>query len=233
MTTFEPRTFTILVVEDNNLSRKSLIGMLFKSGYENILSAADGQSAIEKIAQSHIDLVITDINMPHINGLELIKAIRMGNTKTPPETSIIAVTALSDTKTISTCMRFEIDAFLSKPIKVKDTREQIEQAITAHSELYQQHQYHDVVTDINRESSNATTPHATTNSNQFITLASLAELQAGMTLAGDIFANNGGCLLKAGTLLDSRLVNRLKELSLIIDKHPIRVQLEDMQPEGV
>ena len=49
MATFEPSKFTILVVEDNNLSRKALIGMLFKSGYENILSAPYGRSAIEKI----------------------------------------------------------------------------------------------------------------------------------------------------------------------------------------
>jgi hypothetical protein len=52
-----------------------------------------------------------------------------------------------------------------------------------------------------------------------------------MTLVGDIFANNGGCLLKAGTLLDNRLVKRLRELSSIIDDHPIQVHLEESQAE--
>lgn len=231
MATFEPSKFTILVVEDNNLSRKALIGMLFKSGYENILSAPDGRSAIEKIEHNHIDLIITDINMPHINGLELIKSVRMGQTKAVPETSVIAVTALSDTETISTCMRFEIDAFLPKPITVKDAREQIEQAVTGHTELYQQHLYNDVDTELNSGNETDTLAKPFPDASQITTLQNLYELQAGMTLVGDIFANNGGCLLKAGTLLDNRLVKRLRELSSIIDDHPIQVHLEESQAE--
>ncbi|WP_333003824.1 response regulator [Vibrio coralliilyticus] len=231
MATFEPSKFTILVVEDNNLSRKALIGMLFKSGYENILSAPDGRSAIEKIEHNHIDLIITDINMPHINGLELIKSVRMGQTKAVPETSVIAVTALSDTETISTCMRFEIDAFLPKPITVKDAREQIEQAVTGHTELYQQHLYNDVNTELNSGDETDAQAKPLPDASQITTLQNLYELQSGMTLVGDIFANNGGCLLKAGTLLDNRLVKRLRELSSIIDDHPIQVHLEENQAE--
>ncbi|MDA0119705.1 response regulator [Vibrio sp. T11.5] len=231
MSTFELSKFTILVVEDNNLSRKALIGMLFKSGYENILSAPDGRSAIEKIEHNHIDLIITDINMPHINGLELIKSVRMGQTKATPETSIIAVTALSDTETISTCMRFEIDAFLPKPITVKDAREQIEQAITGHTELYQQHLYSDIDTELNSDNESGKPNTQGSDIGKFTTVQSLHELQAGMTLVGDIFANNGGCLLKAGTLLDNRLVKRLRELQSIIDDHPIRVHLEEDQAQ--
>ncbi|NOH62522.1 response regulator [Vibrio sp. RE88] len=231
MATFEPSKFTILVVEDNNLSRKALIGMLFKSGYENILSAPDGRSAIEKIEHNHIDLIITDINMPHINGLELIKSVRMGQTKAVPETSVIAVTALSDTETISTCMRFEIDAFLPKPITVKDAREQIEQAVTGHTELYQQHLYNDVDTELNSGDETDAQAKPLPDASQITTLQNLYELQSGMILVGDIFANNGGCLLKAGTLLDNRLVKRLRELSSIIDDHPIQVHLEENQAE--
>ena len=223
MSTFEPSKFTILVVEDNNLSRKALIGMLFKSGYENILSAPDGRGAIEKIEHNYIDLIITDINMPHINGLELIKSVRMGQTNAAPETSIIAVTAFSDTETISTCMRFEIDAFLPKPVTVKDAREQIEQAVIGHTELYQQHLYCDVDTELNSDNESGKPNTQGSDIGKFTTVQSLHELQAGMTLVGDIFANNGGCLLKAGTLLDNRLVKRLRELQLLFQHYPPEV----------
>ena len=67
------------------------------------------------------------------------------------ETSIIAVTSLSDIETISACMRLEVDAFLPKPVTVKDAREQIEQAVTGHTELYQQHLYHEIDTDLGGE----------------------------------------------------------------------------------
>ena len=52
------------------------------------------------------------------------------------------------------------------------------------------------------------------------------DLRSGMTLVRDIFANNGTCLVKAGTQLDGRLVKRLCELKEIIDEQPIRVELE-------
>ncbi|RSD30101.1 response regulator [Vibrio pectenicida] len=226
MAKFEPDKFTILVVEDNNLSRKALIGMLFKSGYENILSAPDGQTAMEKIEHNHIDLVVTDINMPHINGLQLIKAIRTGATHAIPETSIIAVTSLSDVETISACMRLEIDAFLPKPVTVKDAREQIEQAVIGHTELYQQHLYDEIETDLNSCNQVQSSEPTEKNNDETITLQSLFDLRAGMTLTRDIFANNGVCLVKAGTLLDGRLVKRLCELKSIIAEQPIRVELE-------
>lgn len=226
MAQFEPDKFTILVVEDNNVSRKSLIGMLFKSGYENILSAPDGQTAIEKIEYNHVDLVVTDINMPHINGLQLIKAIRTDKTHATPETSIIAVTSLSDVETISACMRLEIDAFLPKPVAVKDARQQIEQAVTGHTELYQQHLYEEIETDLSRKTNNQTSALRKKNTGQITTLNSLYDLRSGMTLVGDIFAQNGGCLVRAGTQLDGRLVKRLCELKSIIAKQPIRVELE-------
>ncbi|MYM58920.1 response regulator [Vibrio sp. OCN044] len=226
MARFEPDKFTILVVEDNNLSRKALIGMLFKSGYENILSAPDGQTAIDKIEHNHVDLVVTDINMPHINGLQLIKAIRTGSTHAVAETSIIAVTSLSDIETISACMRLEVDAFLPKPVTVKDAREQIEQAVTGHTELYQQHLYHEIDTDLDGEKKEDTQQPQPHSIDHTTTLDSLFDLRAGMTLVRDIFAHNGTCLVKAGTQLDGRLVKRLCELKAIIDEQPIRVELE-------
>ena len=128
-------------------------------------------------------------------------------------------------------MRFEIDAFLPKPITVKDAREQIEQAVTGHTELYQQHLYNDVDTELNSGNETDTLAKPIPDASQITTLQNLYELQAGMTLVGDIFANNGGCLLKAGTLLDNRLVKRLRELSSIIDDHPIQVHLEESQAE--
>ena len=97
--------------------------------------------------------------------------------------------------------------------------------------MYQQHLYNDVDTELNSGNETDTLAKPIPDASQITTLQNLYELQAGMTLVGDIFANNGGCLLKAGTLLDNRLVKRLRELSSIIDDHPIQVHLEESQAE--
>ncbi|EGA71152.1 response regulator receiver modulated diguanylate phosphodiesterase [Vibrio sinaloensis DSM 21326] len=232
MSQFDPTLFTILVVEDHKFSRQALIGMLVRSGYENVLSAKDGQEAIDKCNRNHIDLIITDINMPKVNGLELIKSIRQASTQIANHTSILAVTTLSDTSTISACMTLEVDAFLVKPISVKCVQEKIQSAVCAPKTLFQQHLYEAVDTHIS-----LSVPSEEKDSIEKIRqiqsevheLTTLSDLRDGMTLVYDINANNGGCLLKAGTVLNEKLIKRLFELSSIIDFKTLHVRVDQKQ----
>jgi len=68
-------TDTVLIVDDSSMVTKVLSFMIKKAGY-NILSAVDGKNALELFDGREIDLVITDLNMPNMNGLELINEIR-------------------------------------------------------------------------------------------------------------------------------------------------------------
>ncbi len=65
----------ILVVDDSSTVRKLIINILSKENYETV-EAVDGVDALEKLSQNDVDLVIADLNMPRMNGLELIKTIR-------------------------------------------------------------------------------------------------------------------------------------------------------------
>jgi CheY-like chemotaxis protein len=65
----------IVVAEDFNVSRKIIVSTLAKEGY-TVLEAADGKEAAELFDGSHFDLLITDFNMPNMNGAELIKKVR-------------------------------------------------------------------------------------------------------------------------------------------------------------
>ncbi len=65
----------ILVVDDSSTVRKLIINILKKEDYETV-EAVDGVDALEKLAQNDIDLIIADLNMPRMNGLELIRTIR-------------------------------------------------------------------------------------------------------------------------------------------------------------
>ena len=68
-------TNTVLIVDDSEIIMKVLSSMVRKAGY-NILSAVDGKKALEFFDGRNIDLVITDLNMPETDGLELISKIR-------------------------------------------------------------------------------------------------------------------------------------------------------------
>jgi len=66
----------ILIVDDSNMLRDMLKYALVDGGYSDIAEAADGVEALEKAKGTHFDLVITDINMPNMNGFELIQHLR-------------------------------------------------------------------------------------------------------------------------------------------------------------
>lgn len=66
---------TILVVDDSNSIRESVSFFLEQSGF-NTIKAVDGVDALSYISNQKFDLVLTDLHMPNMNGIELIKAIR-------------------------------------------------------------------------------------------------------------------------------------------------------------
>ncbi|MEP6583531.1 MAG: response regulator [Ginsengibacter sp.] len=68
-------TNTILLVDDSEIILKVLSFMIRKAGY-NVLSASDGKKALKFLDGGNIDLAFTDLNMPEMNGIELITEIR-------------------------------------------------------------------------------------------------------------------------------------------------------------
>lgn len=66
---------TILAVDDSKTMRDMVSFTLKEAGYE-VVDAEDGRQALEKLKSSRVDAVITDLNMPNMNGFELIRALR-------------------------------------------------------------------------------------------------------------------------------------------------------------
>jgi two-component system chemotaxis response regulator CheY len=75
----------ILIVDDSNMLRDMLKYALVDGGYSDVTEAVDGVDALEKANASQFDLVITDINMPNMDGFELIQELRkLDNYKNSP-----------------------------------------------------------------------------------------------------------------------------------------------------
>jgi two-component system chemotaxis response regulator CheY len=75
----------ILIVDDSNMLRDMLKYALMDGGYSDVTEAQDGVVGLEKAKGINFDLIITDINMPNMNGFELIEELRkLDNYKTKP-----------------------------------------------------------------------------------------------------------------------------------------------------
>jgi diguanylate cyclase (GGDEF)-like protein len=101
----------ILVVEDDRFAREQL-GLLLSRFAKQLSTAGDGHEGLEKFQQERPDIVITDINMPHMDGLDLAKAIKTME----PATPVILVTAHSDTEFFLRSIDIGVDGYVVKPV---------------------------------------------------------------------------------------------------------------------
>jgi two-component system chemotaxis response regulator CheY len=67
---------TVLVVDDFATMRRIVVGLLRQAGFRRVAEAEDGAQALRQLQQTRFDLVVSDWNMPNMNGLELLKAVR-------------------------------------------------------------------------------------------------------------------------------------------------------------
>ncbi len=111
----QTKTLSLLYVEDNEETRTGTIETL-AIFFDEITSAIDGQDAIEKFSTGSFDLIITDINMPNLNGIEMIQKIRDIDKHIP----IIVVSAHDETSNFTKTIKFGIEAYLLKPFLIDD-----------------------------------------------------------------------------------------------------------------
>ncbi len=102
----------ILVVDDEASHRDSLRRIFERAGYE-VVVAADGTSAIEVLRSQTLQIVLTDLVMPRMDGLELLKAART----LQPEADVLLMTAYGTVENAVAAMREGAYDFISKPIK--------------------------------------------------------------------------------------------------------------------
>jgi DNA-binding response OmpR family regulator len=100
----------ILVVDDETVARQSLTDILKLEGY-TVASAPNGQAAVEYIRTHNVDLLIVDLKMPGMDGLEVVQVVN----QVSPETEVILLTAYGSTETAIQALRLRIHDYLLKP----------------------------------------------------------------------------------------------------------------------
>lgn len=114
----------ILVVDDEESIREFLEIMLKKEGYE-ITLAEDGQKAKELLAKKSFDMIISDLQMPHVTGIELLKHVK----DTAPEIVFMMITAFGTTETAVEAMKMGAYDYITKPFKIDEVRLNIQNAL--------------------------------------------------------------------------------------------------------
>ena len=114
---YEVDNLHVLVVDDSNLSRKYICNVITEMGIsrDNIVLAEDGKDALNKFSQQEFDLVITDLNMPIMDGNELIEHIR--NESAHPYVPIMMVTSESNNARLEHVQQAGVSAICDKPFE--------------------------------------------------------------------------------------------------------------------
>jgi two-component system chemotaxis response regulator CheY len=107
--------FSCLVVEDSPMMRQLLVFALARIKKLTVVEAEDGVDGLRKLANNKFDLVITDINMPIMDGLKLVKRIR--NDEVHKDVPIIIITTEGSTEDRQRAMALGANAYITKPIQ--------------------------------------------------------------------------------------------------------------------
>jgi two-component system sensor histidine kinase/response regulator len=118
----------VLLVEDNPVNQKLAVALLEKRGFA-VTTAGNGKVALAALEREPFDLVLMDVQMPEMDGLEATSAIRQGEKSTGRHVPIIAMTAHALKGDQERCLAAGMDAYVSKPIRTSELFETIERTL--------------------------------------------------------------------------------------------------------
>lgn len=106
----------ILYVEDEK-SVQDQTKMILDDFVKKVIVANDGKEGLKIALEQNVDIIVTDIAMPHMNGIEMLKTLKNEHGKTIP---CIITTAFSETEYLMEAIKLKVDGFITKPINIKD-----------------------------------------------------------------------------------------------------------------
>ncbi|MEM9369424.1 MAG: response regulator [Planctomycetota bacterium] len=116
-----------LVVDDSGVIRSILIRALKELGVDDLVEAADGREAIKLLDGGHFDIIVTDWNMPHNNGLDVIKAARAAGYECP----IIMQTTESEKSYVMQAIAAGVNDYILKPFNKDQLVQKMERHVRA------------------------------------------------------------------------------------------------------
>ena len=130
---------TVLVVDDQKLIQDMLVSLLLKLGFDAVDTASDGSHALQALDKSRYDLILCDIMMKGVNGIEFVQTLRqsanlrfdVGKSLTP----VMLISGSSDPKHIRAAKEVGVQGYILKPFNPAEIQKRLFKLFSARSEL--------------------------------------------------------------------------------------------------
>ncbi len=115
----------IMLVDDDERLRQVIRRFLNNSGYTDVIEAADGQAALALLADSPVHLIVSDMQMPHLDGIAFARQLRESGNQTP----IVMLSGQDDPHLIVIAIRAGVNNYVPKPVNPEVLAEKIRQTL--------------------------------------------------------------------------------------------------------
>lgn len=122
---------TLLIIDDSGVMRKVLKYHLSGIGYSNVVEAVNGAEGLKKLSEQKVDLIFCDWNMPEMNGLQFIQAVK--SKETYQNIPLIMVTTISTQDEVVAALEAGARTYITKPFTKDDLKAKIDSVLEAGS----------------------------------------------------------------------------------------------------
>ena len=220
---FDYRDVRCVVVEDEEFSRRAATRILRNLGCREVATAGDGVEALEFMLTSgnSFDVVLSDVEMPRMDGLQLLKTVRTGVRGVSRDIPFIMVTSHTEKHVVGAAFNLDVDFFIVKPVTAKGVKTRLNRLLATDRPVKEPIDYETIeikaetILDKFKEVENGQnwiteiSDMAIGRGSEFKDLVDLRDTD---TLAQDLFAPSGQLLVSKGQKLSDRLIDRLRDL---------------------
>jgi two-component system chemotaxis response regulator CheY len=229
----------VLVVDDEQFSRTVVRQCLVNIQCGRVDTAESGTHALERLlhAPQAYDAVITDVRMPDMDGLELLRRVRGGAPGVPRDLVVGILTGFSDKEVIGHAFNLDVDFFVSKPPTIDSLRIRLTKALATSRPI----KSIDVYRKLDQQAAKGKGKVSLTpiepadgpagDEGSTDTLLPIGAAQEGMVLADDLRTASGTLILQAGYRLTPALIERLRDLAEI-DPHVASIPVVAAQEDS-
>jgi two-component system chemotaxis response regulator CheY len=116
----------IVVIEDDIHIRRIITRLLRQVGFRSIYEASDGKSGMEQVIRTRPDVILCDIHMEPMNGLEFLKRLREFNHKSLSGLPVIFLTSDALSDTVLAARNLDVSGYITKPVSVQQLKEKLD-----------------------------------------------------------------------------------------------------------
>ncbi|GGY06558.1 response regulator [Paludibacterium paludis] len=224
-------TIRILIVDDQQLVRTLVSQALKAMGFrgDNISQAADGQTALRVLDIRQVDLVLCDVQMSRMSGVDLLKEVRCGRTSNPGTLPFVFLSGHPEKQTIVTAAKFFADGFIVKPPTPANIEKTIDGAMGRPRPEMDLFAFYHIATGTPYDKVEFPMAYVNIASEQ-IALEdageerSLAQVRPGAILARPLMSGTGILILPKGARLTQPQIHALREFQDRYGVHKVHVE---------